>query len=250
MEQGAQALSGPISSFPAGRGPGERHGESDSEETREDISILDAGPVPGMIPDTDLPNRYRGTHRRCMWRSRARITPPPLVPSPHSQKLGPGYFPSPQPLDQPAEATLHLSQPYSPTLKVPTLPPSLRLDSPQTIPHTSEGAARGSPRLPCLLSASSHPRAALGVRRNPSRPSSWENDLQGWGPQASVQAVPINIKKRGCPGVLPGHVLSWGQALASARCQAAVPHHRVPPVGTGSLCCCTHCTALTQQQGG
>lgn len=90
---------------------------------------------------------------------------------------------------------------------------------------------RGSPRprrccaaFCCLVSPSSHPRAGLGAGRNLSRPSNRENDLQGWGPQASVQAVPINIKQRGCPRVLPRHLLSLGQVLALAWCQTVVPH--------------------------
>lgn len=176
-------------------------------------------------------------------------------PSPHPQKAGPGcYFPSPQPLDQTAGANLHLSQHHSPTPRVPTLSPfplpGSTLDNATCQQRSSPRLRRCCEVLPCLLSPSSHLRAVLGARRNPSRPSSRENDLQGWGPQASMQAGPINIKQRGCPGVLPRHVLSLGQALTSAQCQMTVQRCRACPAGTGSLCCRACCTALREQQGG
>lgn len=109
--------------------------------------------------------------------------------------------------------------------------------------HTPANEGPGdSPGLafPCLLSPLSCPRALLGVSRNPIWLSTWENDLQGWGPQASMQAVSINIKQRGCPRVLPRHVLSLGQALALVWCQALVPELRVPLAGIISLHCCAH----------
>ena len=146
----AQMLSGPISSFPAGRGPGERHGESDSEETREDTSIQDAGPVPGTIPDPALSNRFRngGTRTRRMQRSQARITSPPLVPLLTPKKQG---------LDA---TSLHLNvwtKPQRPPCTFPNLTAPLqqsqrfspfpRLDPPRTMPHTGEGAAQAEVML-------------------------------------------------------------------------------------------------------
>lgn len=77
------------------------------------------------------------------------------------------------------------------------------------------------PLVPCLLSPLSYLRALLGLMRNPIWPSTWENDMQGWGPQASVQAIPINIKQRGCPRVLPRHILNLGQALGLVWCQSS-----------------------------
>lgn len=138
-----------------------------------------------------------------MWRSQARITPPPLVPLLTTKKQDLGA------------ASIHLNlwtKPQRPPCIFPNLTapfqesqhfcPFPGLDPPRTTPCTSEGADWGQPqakaklqRLPGPLSPSSHLRPMLGVRRNPSWPSSWENDLQGWGPQASVQAIPINIKQ-------------------------------------------------------
>lgn len=82
------------------------------------------------------------------------------------------------------------------------------------------------PLLPCLLSPLSCLRALLGLMRNLIWPSTWENDMQDWGPQASVQAIPINIKQQGCPRVLPRHILNLGQALGLVWCQSSVPSLR------------------------
>lgn len=161
-------------------------------------------------------------------------------PPPHPPKARPGCCSStPGPTCRGHPAPLRVPVPFP---------------SPSTLDHVP---AKGSPRprqccavFPCLRSPSSHPRAALGMRRNPIHPTSRESDPQGQGPQASGQALPINIKQRGCPRVLPRHVLSLGQVFTSAQCQAVVPHCRVLPVRISSLCCHIHCTGFREQQEG
>lgn len=103
----AQVLSGHISSFPAGRGPGEQHGESDSEETREGMSIQDAGPFPGMI--SALPNMFKNGNPQ-----KEHVEEPVWdYPSSPSPSLTPKSRMLLQLLDQVAEATLPTSQPHS-----------------------------------------------------------------------------------------------------------------------------------------
>lgn len=175
-----------------------------------------------------------------------------LPPFTSTSRLSCRGHPAPFPTSHPALGIP--TPPSSPLLDPPDPPGVVHLDN--TI-HQQRNGPRAAPgrgpccaALPCLLSPLTHPRAVLGARRNPSWPSSQESDLQSWGPQASVQAVPINIEQRGCPRVLSRHILSLGQVLALAWCQAVVLHGRVLPVGTGSPCMHIPWTAAGRVRAG